>query len=202
MTTPAHDIGDLRILSVVFTDAATPPVETDPTTIVLTIKEPDGVILTENFPDVRFICAGGTSSEYLTYERQVKNVATELGLDNHVLWLGPRTDPERLMAACDITTLTSDSGEGFPNSVAESMACGTPCVVTDVGDAALIVTNPDAVVRPASPVVLVNAWKSMLGRLEEDAANIASTSRNSIVERYSPDRIARKTLAEIIKRAI
>lgn len=50
MTTPAHDIGDLRILSVVFTDAATPPVETDPTTIVLTIKEPDGVIVTENFP--------------------------------------------------------------------------------------------------------------------------------------------------------
>lgn len=50
MTTPVQDIGDVRTLSVVFTDNATPPVDTDPTAIVLTIKEPDGVIVTKDWP--------------------------------------------------------------------------------------------------------------------------------------------------------
>jgi glycosyltransferase involved in cell wall biosynthesis len=151
-------------------------------------------LLTENSPDVRFICAGGTSSEYSTYERQIKNNATELGLDNNVLWLGPRTDPERLMAACDITTLTSDSGEGFPNSVAESMACGTPCVVTDVGDAAAIVSAHGVTVPRTRPGELAEAWKAAL---DQDPATKDRTSvegRESIVDRYSSAAIARAIL--------
>ena len=50
MTTAAFDIGDLNTLNQTFTDAATPPVDTDPTAIVLTIKEPDGVVVTKNWP--------------------------------------------------------------------------------------------------------------------------------------------------------
>jgi glycosyltransferase involved in cell wall biosynthesis len=157
-------------------------------------------ILADNTPGVRFICAGGTSGEYSEYEREIRASATELNLDETVLWLGPRTDPERLMAACDITTLTSDSGEGFPNSVAESMACGVPCVVTDVGDAAAIASDPAAIVARVNPEALADAWKSALAQDPAKKDRTASEIRQSIIDRYSPDEIARRTLDVLTRR--
>jgi len=156
-------------------------------------------ILVESMPTARFICAGGTSAENSGYANGIKNTAVELGLEDNVLWLGPRNDPELLMPACDLTTLSSDSGEGFPNSVAESMACGIPCVVTDVGDSAAIAPDISMVVQHGNPEELATAWISALQpALLQDQTKIDDTAiaaRTSIIERYSPAEISRMTLA-------
>lgn len=81
MTTTAYDIGDLRTLSAVFTDAADPPVETDPTAIVLTIKEPDGVVVTKDWPTPADITKDATGKFHYDF------AITKAG--RHVVnWLG------------------------------------------------------------------------------------------------------------------
>lgn len=62
----------------------------------------------------------------------LKALSGSLGLDERVLWLGPREDLPAIYSTCTFTS--SSFGEGFPNVVAESLACEIPCAATDVGD--------------------------------------------------------------------
>jgi glycosyltransferase involved in cell wall biosynthesis len=55
-----------------------------------------------------------------------------------------------LYNASDVVVLPSSWGEGFPNVLGEAIACGIPCVATDVGDSARIVAESAGKVVPPS----------------------------------------------------
>lgn len=101
-----------------------------------------------------------------------KNLASEikkLKLSGNIKLLNSTNNIPRTMNDIDIHIQSSRYGEGFPNVVAEAMACGTPCVVTNVGDAAYIVGNTGWIVPPKNSIKLAKAIE--LAILEVNTVN-------------------------------
>lgn len=113
-------------------------------------------------------------------------------LQDSVVLAGPRDDIPAVMNALDLHVLSSSYGEAFPNVVAEAMACETPCVVTEVGDAPLIVGETGRAIAPNDPGLLAQAIEQMLLVIESpQSEEVKQACRQRIVENFDINRIAR-----------
>src|SRR5262249_3041913 len=104
--------------------------------------------------DTCFICVGTGPSGT---ERRLRDLGDELGLGDRLIWARPRDDMPAIYNALDVMVSSSAYGEGLPNVVAEAMACGVPCVVTDSGDSGWVVGDLGRVVPPSNVEALASA---------------------------------------------
>jgi len=140
--------------------------------------------------NVRFVCIGDGKEPY---KSEIHSLCRRLGLNCSIIWAGERYDMVVVYNAMDIVTSSSSFGEGFSNVIGEAMACGVPCVVTDVGDSAIIVGETGIVVPPKDPLALADGWRSMLKRLNDKSYSINEMVRARIVSHYSSEIFIQKT---------
>lgn len=132
-------------------------------------------------PEIHFLLCG---LDVTRANSQLMDWIREAGIESCCHLLGVRQDMDRFFAALDIAT-TSSLSEAFPVVIGEAMACGTPCVVTDVGDSALIVGQAGVVVSPRHPDKLADAWARLVDAGPDVRARLGLAARKRVEQKFS-----------------
>lgn len=118
-------------------------------------------LLRQSHTDACLICVGTQFQPYLS---ELRELARRLHIDEAVRWIEYESDLSSLYSGFDALCLSSAYGEGFSNVLAEAMACGVPCVATEVGDAARILSSGDFLVPPRDADSLARALAGALAQ--------------------------------------
>lgn len=125
-----------------------------------------------------------------TDNTEITQLIERWGVSDTVRLLGQRSDIPAIMSALDIHVLSS-SAEAFPNVIGEAMACETPCVSTDVGDARIIIGDSGWIVPPQDSLALkdaihqsYNAWRVPTTWMDRQQA-----ARLRIADNFGSDRM-------------
>jgi len=140
-------------------------------------------IVSRQMPRTKFVLAGpgvhGGNAQLMSWVR-------ELGLADAIVLLGERSDIAVLNNVFDIACLSS-LAEAFPNAVGESMACGVPCVVTDVGDCAEIVGETGQIARAGDPESLASGMVKLLELGQSQRELLGGAARTRIMKQFNMD---------------
>lgn len=138
-------------------------------------------LLSEDCHAARFLLVG---REVDSDNPVLRRLVVRWGLEGRAHLLGERSDIPRLIAASDICSLSSSYGESFPLVVGEAMACGVPCVVTDVGDAAKLVGPTGLVVPPRDSEALAEAWRELIRLGSAGRTQLGEAARERVRENF------------------
>lgn len=116
------------------------------------------------------------------------------GLEGRVRLLGERRDVAAVLAACD-ACVSSSWAEAFSNTIGEAMACGLPCIVTDVGDSAHLVADTGRVVPPRDEAALAGAMQAMADLGREARAALGARARARLQAEFGLGAVARRYAA-------
>jgi len=145
--------------------------------------------LIEAFPNIHFVLAGsGIDEKNIKLKKQINH----LKINKNIHLLGERRDIAEITAGLDIACSSSVWGEGFSNAIGEAMACGVPCVVTDVGDSAWIVDKTGLVVKPGDKIELTDALKEMIEMGADMRKQLGKLARQRIIKHFSLDKVVKK----------
>lgn len=103
--------------------------------------------------------------------------------------LGMRTDVHEVISGLDLLVSSASYGEGFPNVVAEAMACQVPVVGTDVGETTSIVGEFGWTVEPERPARLADAMLRVFGMNADERQARCEMGRLHVERNYSLDRM-------------
>jgi glycosyltransferase involved in cell wall biosynthesis len=125
-----------------------------------------------------------------TQREKLESQSFQLGLQESVEFLGPRSDIPLLVASADGVVLAS-RWEGVPNALMEGMAAGVPFVATDVGGVSELACDGRAgfLARPQDPHALAREMARLVGMPESDRRAMGTFAQCIVESRYSHERV-------------
>jgi len=137
--------------------------------------------LRRRVPDAHFLLAG---YQVTPDNPDLNGWIESAGLGPAVRLLGLRSDIPRLTAALDVASSSSTFGEAFPNVLGEAMACGVPCVATDVGDSAYVIGDTGFIVPPGDPRAMAAGWERLLSMSREERFALSDRVRERVARNF------------------
>lgn len=115
------------------------------------------------------------------------SLASKLGIDHRVHFLGQRSDIPQILKSVDVMTHSS-YWEGLPVSILEGMASGLPIVASNAPGIREIVNNAGKLFDPDSE----EEFERIIHQVMNDTTNFEKLSKqsNALVKKYSIERMA------------
>lgn len=139
-------------------------------------------------PQTRFVLCG---ADVVEQNSALMQEIDQRQLRAHCHLLGARHDVERIHAGMDVL-VSSSITEAFPLVLGEAMACGVPCVATDVGDSRLIVGETGRIVPPSDPAALAAAIAELLAMSPEQRCSLGQGARQRVCDNFDLSAVTRR----------
>lgn len=141
-------------------------------------------------PQTRFVYVGDGPQ---SYKDRLQALVESLSLNPFLQWHPACSEIERLYPCLDLLCSCSAFGEGSSNVLLEALACGIPCIATDVGDNRRILNGYGLIVPPRDAQALAEAI------ITSSREHSNKDSASYIQEKYSAEILAHKTLSTLQK---
>ena len=150
-------------------------------------------LVRDQFPQARFQIIGAPLFGEYDYEKSLHQMVGDLGLGDHVSFLGFREDVPALLAQTDIVVHASTLGEPFGQVVIEGMAAGKPIIATDGGALPeIVLPNITGLLVPMGDApAMAEAMRTLLADPARAAA-MGTAGRQRVRERFTIAHTVRK----------
>jgi glycosyltransferase involved in cell wall biosynthesis len=108
----------------------------------------------------------------------------KLRFPHHLHFRPFHPNPESIYPALDLFTLSSRT-EACPMTIIEAMACGLPCITTDVGDCSALIAESGLTVPAHDPTALAHAWQQILTAPAADTQSRSQAARTRASSHFS-----------------
>jgi glycosyltransferase involved in cell wall biosynthesis len=137
-------------------------------------------------PDARFVlCGPGVDRA----NGELTGWIAQAGIADRCELLGAVDDPRGVLNALDVLVCSSAFGEGFPNVLGEAMACGVPCVTTDVGDAAMVVGDTGRVAPARDARALAGEVLTVLSLPSAERRALGKQGRARVQQNFALEQV-------------
>jgi glycosyltransferase involved in cell wall biosynthesis len=121
---------------------------------------------------------------------ELMGLINQAGIMGRVHLIGQSSKMAQVYQSLDLLVSSSAYGEAFPMVIGEAMACGVPCIATDLGDVRLLIGQTGLIVPPENPLAIFHAVMEFLAMPSDEYLQRQNDARQRILNNFSLPKIA------------